>query len=132
MSKIALLLTLLILTVMVVALLPWQAAQANTFEVTNTNESGPGSLRQAITDANNHAGSDIITFAASTNGTPIVLAGAADDDINMSGDVDILDGGDLTIWKATLGERTLAGSEWARIPAAVRTLITTLQLPTME
>jgi hypothetical protein len=35
------------------------------------------SLRGAITRANNSANADTITFAAATNGTPIVLAGAA-------------------------------------------------------
>ena len=37
-------------------------AQAATFTVTNTNDSGAGSLRQAITDANATAGTDTITF----------------------------------------------------------------------
>jgi titin len=35
----------------------------STYTVTNTNDSGGGSLRQAITDANNHAGADVIHFA---------------------------------------------------------------------
>ncbi|HYO08428.1 MAG TPA: right-handed parallel beta-helix repeat-containing protein [Tepidisphaeraceae bacterium] len=35
----------------------------STYTVTNTNDSGGGSLRQAITDANNHAGADTIKFA---------------------------------------------------------------------
>jgi hypothetical protein len=34
--------------------LPLVSASADTFTVTNTNDSGPGSLRQAITDANAH------------------------------------------------------------------------------
>jgi hypothetical protein len=34
-----------------------------TFTVTNTDDSGPGSLRQAITDANANAGADTIAFA---------------------------------------------------------------------
>ena len=38
-----------------------QAAHA-TFSVTNANDAGPGSLRQAIINANNAAGADIITF----------------------------------------------------------------------
>src|SRR5438132_550397 len=37
-------------------------ALANTFTVTNTNDTGTGSLRQAITDANNHSGLDTIDF----------------------------------------------------------------------
>ena len=37
-------------------------AQAATFTVTNTNDSGAGSLRQAIVDANNAAGADTISF----------------------------------------------------------------------
>jgi hypothetical protein len=35
---------------------------AATFTVTNTNDTGPGSLRQAIMDANNNAGADMISF----------------------------------------------------------------------
>src|SRR5687768_9904507 len=37
-------------------------AHAATFVVTNTNDSGAGSLRQAIIDANNSPGFDNITF----------------------------------------------------------------------
>ncbi len=40
-------------------------AQALTYTVSNINDSGAGSLRQAITDANAHAGSDTITFTVS-------------------------------------------------------------------
>ena len=39
------------------------AAGPSTFVVTNTNDSGAGSLRQAILDTNAHAGADTITFA---------------------------------------------------------------------
>ncbi|MBX2978695.1 MAG: hypothetical protein KF905_05310 [Flavobacteriales bacterium] len=45
-------------------------AWAATIPVTNTNDAGAGSLREAVALAN--AG-DTITFDASTNGTPIVL-----------------------------------------------------------
>ena len=38
------------------------AAADNTYTVGNTLDSGPGSLRQAILDANNHAGPDAIVF----------------------------------------------------------------------
>lgn len=37
-------------------------ASANIYQVTNTNNSGAGSLRQAIIDANNHSGLDSINF----------------------------------------------------------------------
>jgi parallel beta-helix repeat protein len=39
-----------------------QPAQATTFPVNNTNDSGAGSLRQAIIDANNNTGPDNIAF----------------------------------------------------------------------
>ncbi len=38
------------------------AAPAATFTVTNANDSGPGSLRQAILDANSGSGADMIVF----------------------------------------------------------------------
>ena len=41
---------------------------AATFTVTNTNDSGPGSLRQAILDANGAAGLDTIAFNVSGAG----------------------------------------------------------------
>ncbi len=47
-------------------------AFATTLTVSNTNDAGAGSLRQAITDANANAGVDTITF--STNGTLNVLS----------------------------------------------------------
>ena len=74
-----------------------QPVRATIYVVTTTANSGSGSLRQAITDANNNADADIITFAIATNGNPIILAGAAGEDANVSGDLDILDSGDLTI-----------------------------------
>lgn len=43
--------------------------QAATFTVTNTDDAGPGSLRQAIEDANTSPGADEIRFAVSVVGT---------------------------------------------------------------
>lgn len=54
---------LLILTVLLGCQL---TAHATTFVVTNTSDSGPGSLRQAILDANANPGSDLITFNIGT------------------------------------------------------------------
>jgi hypothetical protein len=48
-------------------------AQATTFPVTNTNDSGEGSLRQAISDANASAGEDTINFDPSLSGQTITL-----------------------------------------------------------
>ena len=44
----------------------------NTFTVTNTNDSGAGSLRQAILDANAAAGPDLIQFNIPNNGVQTI------------------------------------------------------------
>jgi CSLREA domain-containing protein len=90
--------------------LPTHAGPATTITVNTTadelNSDGDCSLREAIQAANTDAavdacpagsGADTITFEAATDGTPIVLTGAANEDANATGDLDILDGGDLTI-----------------------------------
>src|SRR5437667_6717641 len=47
----------------------WPASLfSNTFTVTNTNDSGTGSLRQAILDANNNPGLDTIAFNIPSSG----------------------------------------------------------------
>jgi MBG domain-containing protein len=48
-----------------------------SFSVTNTNDSGAGSLRQAITDANNTAGTDTITFNISGSGVKTINLASA-------------------------------------------------------
>ena len=57
---------------------------AATFTVTNTGDSGAGSLRQAILDANAHAGADVVRFATGLHGT-----------ISLSGELGVTD--DLTV-----------------------------------
>ena len=47
----------------VVFLVSTATLSATTFTVTNTNDSGTGSLRQAILDANASAGADLIDFS---------------------------------------------------------------------
>jgi len=88
-------------------------ARAGSIKVENTNNSGAGSLRQAITDANTNPGLDTITFVSGLS--PIVLAGAASEDANASGDLDILDGGDLTIQGNGVGITIIDGGGIDRV-----------------
>ena len=50
-------------------------AHAATFTVTNTNDSGAGSLRDAIAQANASPGADTIDFAASVTGKIVLTSG---------------------------------------------------------
>ena len=56
------------------------SVHAATFTVTNTDDAGAGSLRQAILDANDMAGADTITFDAAVfpPGTPATISPAND------------------------------------------------------
>ena len=49
-------------------------AQSATFTVTNTNDSGPGSLRQALADAEVSGDVDTIDFAPGLSGTTVLAA----------------------------------------------------------
>lgn len=61
-------LSIVALLALLVALAPpARPALAATFTVTNTNDTGPGSLRQAIIDANNNSGHDTIQFNIPTS-----------------------------------------------------------------
>jgi len=64
----------LVASVIAALMLASPPAQADTFTVTNTNDSGAGSLRQAILDANSNVGDDQIGFAPSLSGQTIKLA----------------------------------------------------------
>lgn len=48
------------------------SAHAATFDVTNTDDSGKGSLRQAIYDANSTGGADMITFSIPGSGEQVI------------------------------------------------------------
>ena len=62
-------------------------ANAATFTVTNLNDSGAGSLRQAIVDANNAAGADTVVFQAGLTGTITLTTGQLyiADSVNVQG-----------------------------------------------
>ncbi len=53
------------------------AAIGTVYTVTNTNNSGTGTLRQAITDANAHAGADTISFNISGTGAHTITPTSA-------------------------------------------------------
>src|SRR5256885_6912768 len=66
-------------------LLSTSAASAATITVVNTNDSGPGSLRQALVEAND---GDTINFDSSLNGQKITLTSGqlnVDKDVTISG-----------------------------------------------
>jgi predicted outer membrane repeat protein len=80
-----------------------QAGAATTFTVTNTADSGAGSLRQAVLDANNNPGADLVVFDASSTGT-ITLT---------SGDIDITD--DVMITGLGAADSIISGNNNSRI-----------------
>ncbi len=57
------------------ALVAGAPADAATFTVINLNDSGAGSLRQAIVDANNAVGADTVVFQAGLTGTITLTTG---------------------------------------------------------
>jgi hypothetical protein len=65
------------------------AARAATFTVSNVNDSGPGSLRQAIADANASPGADVIQFNLPGGGvqtiTPVSALPVVSDPVTLDG-----------------------------------------------
>lgn len=61
------------------------ASYAFVYQVTNANDSGPGSFRQAILDANNNLGLDSITFTGDFTIYPATLLPVITDPISIDG-----------------------------------------------
>jgi hypothetical protein len=74
---------LILITLLCAAMANLQNARAATITVSNTNDSGPGSLRQALADAND---GDTINFDSSLNGQTITLTSG---ELNVDKDVTI-------------------------------------------
>lgn len=72
------------------------AAQSATFTVENTDNSGPGSLRQAIEDYNLEVGPDQIVFNIPTNGPHTIQPTAPLPEITDSGSIDGFTQGSMT------------------------------------
>ncbi|MEL6611960.1 MAG: hypothetical protein AAFQ53_07685, partial [Bacteroidota bacterium] len=75
-----------------------------TFTVTTTANDGPGSLRQAILDANANAGADVIAFAIPGAGPHTIQVQTALPAIADAATIDGLTqpGADCSAWPATL------------------------------
>jgi IPT/TIG domain len=102
-------------------------AEADPFSVTSTANTGPGTLRQAVTDANAHAGADTITFATSVTGAidlstavhvtdPLTITGPGARALELvrtsNNNLITATGADLTVSGLTLlgGQSTLGGA----------------------
>jgi hypothetical protein len=78
------------LTPVLAAVLAAASCWATTYTVTNSNDSGKGSLRWAIQQANGHAGADKVVCAAAVGGQTIALATplpAVTGPVAISGDI---------------------------------------------
>jgi hypothetical protein len=75
------------LTVVTAALVAWAVLPAAAIVVTNLDDSGTGSLRQAVIDANTNAGADVITFQPGLTGTIHLTTGeiAITDSVDIQG-----------------------------------------------
>jgi hypothetical protein len=86
-----------------IAALAAQSADAATFTVTNLNDSGAGSLRDAVTQANSTAGPDVINFQPGLTGTITLTSG----ELSLYDSVDIQGPGAAVI--------TVSGNDTSRI-----------------
>ena len=66
-----------------------QRVAAATFTVTNLNDSGAGSLRQAVIDSNLAPGTDTIDFQAGLAGAIILDAGFPSGQLSITGSLDL-------------------------------------------
>ncbi len=92
------------------------SASAATFQVTNTSDSGTGSLRQAVSDANGTAAADTINFSIPATDSNCNAGGVCT--ITLTGGVIMIQsaGGNLTIANQTGASKLLiSGNDASRI-----------------
>jgi hypothetical protein len=95
------------------------------------------SLRGAIEKANANPGLDTITFSPNLDGLSIILSGTAGEDLNQSGDLDILAiGGDLIIQGNGAANTIIHGNGLDRVfhiaPSGSSTATVTLESITIQ
>jgi hypothetical protein len=103
-------------------------AQAEDIEVTNLNDSGPGSFRQALEDANSDADRDRILFQSKLSGT-IGLSGF---DLDIDRSVDIVGPGARRLAITREGEGGSILQIFTNTPAPVNVSISGLALTGTE
>jgi hypothetical protein len=89
----------------------WAVVQAAEIKVTTTQDNVPGSLRAAISTANNNGESDTIILPAGT----YILIGAANDNSNLSGDLDVDTGHSITVKGAGRETTIIDGDKTDRV-----------------
>ena len=77
----------------------------DAFLVTNRNDTGTGSLRQALTDAASHAGPDAVAFASSLSGQTITFGS----------EIIVTDTGGVTVDATSIGGLTISGNNATRL-----------------
>lgn len=86
---------------------------AATFEVTTTADSGPGSLRQVLADANNNGAGDTITFSNGSNGSVNFHDDEAET-ITLGG-TELLAYTNMTIVGPGAGKLSISGNQLSRV-----------------
>jgi len=103
--------TILIILFSVLSVMVAQISEAAVITVTTTQDNVPGSLRAAITTANANNKDNTIHLPAGV----YILSGAADDDANVGGDLDINTNGTLTIKGGGTTKTVIDGNELDRV-----------------
>ncbi len=103
--------SIIIILFSVLSVMVAQISKAAVIHVTTMHDNVPGSLRAAITTANNNGEDNTIYLPVGA----YILSGAADEDGNVSGDLDIYTGHNLTITGARKSQTFIDGNGIDRV-----------------